>query len=222
MRRLFNVIFQLISAAIVIFLLTAVWIVFDGLTDLGEKADVAWVFGSSQPPRGASDPLLDRVIKLYTDGDFPFIVVSGSTHDQADVMAKYLESHDVPASAILKGAWGENTLDTARNMAETMKLHQFKSVMIVTDYYYVTRTKLELLHEGITDVQKAHVGKLHKADAMKIGREVVALYDFVAKDYLLPAAEKAREEAQVGIEKAKANADQAKKKMDKGLDNMSK
>jgi len=177
MRGFLKGIFQLLTIALALFLLTATWIVFDGLTDLGDKADVAWVFGKSEFSHGTSDPRLDRLIKLYTDGDVPFFVVSDNTRGQADVMAKYLESHDVPASAIFEGAWGDNTQDAARKMVETMKLHKFKSVMIVTDYYYATRTKLELFHEGITDVQKAHVGRLHEADAWKIGHEVVALCD---------------------------------------------
>ena len=80
MRRLFNVIFQLLAAAFVIFLFTAVWIVFDGLNDQGEKADVALVTGHAESPQGhAAEPRLDRVVQLYNESEFPFIIVSGST-----------------------------------------------------------------------------------------------------------------------------------------------
>ena len=227
MRRFLNLIFQLLAAALLVFIGTAAWIVFDGLTDLGEKADVALVTGHADSSQGkAEEPRLDRVIKLYNDGEFPFIIVSASrdsgANNESEAMAKYLESHGIASNVIIVAHPGENTPETARDVAEIMKSHEFKSVMIVTDYYHVTRVKLALSHEGITDIQKAHVGKLDKEDAWKIGREVIALYDYVGRVYLLPAAEKAKEEAQVGMDKAKADAEKAKEKVDKSLDNMAK
>jgi vancomycin permeability regulator SanA len=226
MRRLFNLIFQLAAAAIFIFLCTATWIVFDGLTDSGDKADVALVTGHAKAVQGTSDPRLDLAVKLYNAGEFSFIIVSGSTasgaYDEPAAMAQYLESQGIPSSAIIEGHGGESTQETARDVAEIMKSRQFQSVMIVTDYYHVTRVKLALVHEGVSQIGKAHVGKLRKEDAFKIGREVVALYDYVGKIYLLPAAEKAKEEAQVGMDKAKVDGEQAQKKVDKSLDNMAK
>jgi uncharacterized SAM-binding protein YcdF (DUF218 family) len=227
MRRLFKLIFQLVAAALFIFLCTVAWILFDGLTDLGEKADVALVIGHSEYSQGkAEQPRLDRVVKLYNDGEFPFIIVSGgtsrSTSDEPAAIAKYLESQGVPANVIIQEHRGVTTAETARFVAEIMKSHQFDSVMVITDYYHVTRTKLALSHEGVAQIQKAHVGKLQKEDAWAIGREVVALYNYVGRVYLLPAAEKAKEEAQVGLDKAKVDAEKAKEKVDKSLDNMAK
>jgi vancomycin permeability regulator SanA len=227
MRRLFNVIFQLIVAGLVIFLLTAVWIVFDGLNDLGEKSDVALVTGRSEAREGAAEqPRLDRAIKLYNAGEFPFIIVSGatsrSTYDEPAAMAKYLESHGIPSNAIIENHRAESTQDTARHVAEIMKSHEFESIMVVSDYYDITGTKLALTHEGVAEIQKAHVGKLQKEDAWKIGREVVSLYNYIGRVFLLPAAEKVKEEAKVGADKAKADAEQAKKKVDKSLDSMAK
>jgi uncharacterized SAM-binding protein YcdF (DUF218 family) len=238
MRRLFKLIFQLVAAALVIFLFTAVWIVFDGLTDQGGKADVALVTGHAELAEGkAEQARLDRVIALYKDQEFPFIVVSGATgrstiaingntgiftDDRPAKMAKYLESQGIPSSAIIEDQRGKNTQETAKNMAQIMKSHQFQSVMVVTDYYHVTRMKLALNHEGIAEIRKAHVGRLRKEDALKIGREVVALYVYVGKTYLLPAAEKVKKEAQVGVDKAKGDAEKAKEKVDKSIDNMAK
>jgi len=226
MRRFFNVIFQLVLSALAIFLLTAVWIVFDGLTDLGEKADVALVTGGGSSPGNAEQPRLDRVVKLYTDGEFPFIIVcgsgGGSAGDEPGAMAKYLEGQGIPENVIIEETRGKTTQETAREVAAIMKLHQFETVMIITDYYRVTRMKLALGHEGVAYIQKAHVGRLQKADAWKIGREVVALYNYLGKVYVLPEAEKVKEEAQVGADKAKADAQQAKQKVDKSLDNLAK
>ena len=230
LRRLFKLIFQLVALALVIFLLTAVWIVFDGLTDLGEKTDVGVVLGRSEHGQGASDPLaearLDRAIKLYDDSQFPIIVVVGSggggAYDQPGAMASYLEDHGISSSVIIEARAGIDTLDTARQLAEIMKQRGFVSVMIVTDYYHVTRTKLALRHEGVSEIKQTHVGFLRKEDAAKIGREVVALYDYIGKLYLLPGAKKVEAEAEVGLEKAKVDAESAKKTVDQRIDSMAK
>jgi vancomycin permeability regulator SanA len=226
MRRLFRLLFQLAALAIVIFLLTAAWIVFDGLNDLGEKADVALVTGQAESSQAESEARLDRVVQLYNQGEFPAIIVAGSSRgdasDEPRAMTQYLERHGISSSAIIEGRGTGHTLDAARAVAGIMKSHQFESVMLVTDYYHMTRTKVELNHEGIAQIQKAHVGKLQPNDAVPIGREVVALYAFLGETYLLPAAEKVKEEAQVGADKAKADAEKAKQKVDKSLDSLPK
>jgi hypothetical protein len=155
-------------------------------------------------------------VQLYNQGEFPFVIVGGSTSPE------YLESRGIPSSAIIEAHGSGTTQGNAREVAQIMKSHQLQSVMIVSDYYQITRTKLALNHEGITEIEKAHVGKLRKEDALKIGREVVALYDYIGKIYLLPAAEKVRKEAQVGLDKAKTDAETTKEKVDKSLDNMAK
>jgi uncharacterized SAM-binding protein YcdF (DUF218 family) len=226
MGRFLKLIFKLLAVALLIFLLTVVWVVLDGQIDLGAKADVALVTGHGESSLGASEPRLDRAIQLYNDGEFPFIVVSMSmdlpAQDGSAAMAKYLESHGIPSNAIIEDHREKNTQDTARDMAEIMKSHRFHSVMVVTDYYKMTRMKLALHHDGVTEIEKAHVGNLQKQDAWEINREVVALYDYIGKFYLLPAAEKLKKEAQVGIDKFKANAEKAKEKVDKKFDSLSK
>ena len=225
MRRLFRLLFQLAALAIVIFLLTAAWIVFDGLNDLGDKADVALVTGSANSGQTESEARLDHVIQLYNQGEFPMIIVTGSGGEGIDgpnAMTRYLEKHGVTSNAILESRGTGHTQDATRKVAEIMKAHEFQSVMLVTDYYHMTRTKVELNHEGITEIQKAHVGKLQPGDALPIGREVVALYAFLGKTYLLPAAEKVKAEAEVGADKAKADAEKAKQKVDKSLDSLPK
>lgn len=216
MRKLFNLIFQLVAAAIFVFLCTAAWIVFDGLHDQGAKADVALVTGHAESAQGTSEPVLDHVVQLYNQGEFPFVIVDGSTSPE------YLESRGIPSSAIIAAYGRGTTQGNAREVAQIMKSHQLQSVMIVSDYYQLTRAKLALRHEGIAEIEKAHVGKFQKGDALKIGREVVALYDYIGKIYLLPAAEKVQKEAQVGLDKAKSDAETTKEKVDKSLDNMAK
>jgi len=227
-RRFFILIFQLIVVAFLICFLTAIWIVFDGMSDLGEHADVALVTGHSDLEQSAPEPAvqdrLDRAIELYKEGQFPVIVVSGATrasgYDEAAIMAKYLEAHDVPVSAIIQDNQGDNTQDTAHDLAVIMKVQNFRSVMIVSHYYLITRMKLALRHEGITEIQKVHVGKLQNSDAYNVAREVVAFYAYIGKYYIIPTAEKIKEEAEVAMGKAKVDAAKAKETVNKKLDSL--
>ena len=223
MRRLFSLIFKLLGVVLVFFFVTVAWILFDGLSDLGDKAEVALVMGTPESTETVSDqPLLDRVVKLFNDGEFPLIIVSGSkVKSGAQSMAKYLEEKGIPSNVIVIDE-AATTPEATRKAVEIMKARDLHSVMIVTDYYHVTRTKLAFLHDGITSIQKAHIGVLDKSDAEAIGREVVALYGYVARVYVLPTVDKIAKEAKVGAEKAKADAEEAKKKVDKGFDTMSK
>jgi len=227
MRRLFKLIFQLIAAAIFLFLCVAAWIVFDGLNDSGQKADCALVTGHIDSASGhVAQPALDYAAKLYNDRVFPVIIIAATskpgTNDDEEAMAKYLKSHGVPADAIILVRRSETTPELTHNVVAIMKSLQFQSVMIVADYFRVTRIKLALSHEGVGDIEKAHVGKLEREDVLKIGHEVVALCDYVGHVYLLPAAEKAKEEAKVGMDKASVEAQKAKEKVDKSLDSLAK
>ncbi len=226
MRRLLGFIFQLIAAAVVIFLLTAAWIVFDGLNDREGKVDVALVTGHAQGGEGA-DPLLDRVLEMYNAGKFHSVIVVGDKWgtqggEGAVEMVKYLEGHGMPSGGLIVEDQPEAMPEMAHRVAEIMKSHNFASVMVITDYYNMTRTRMALNHEGVMEVQKAHVGTAQSADAAKIGIEVVALYSYVGKVYLLPTAQKVQAEAKVGMDKASTEAEQAKQKVDKGLDSMVK
>jgi hypothetical protein len=196
------------------------------LNDLGEKADIALVMGTPESNQTASDqPLMDLVVKLFNAGDFPTIIVSGSKlrdgANEPQAMANYLETKGIPESAILMDE-AETTAEATKKAAKMMKEHDANSVMVITDYYHVTLMKLGLIHDGVTSLQKAHIGKLSQDDAVDIGREIVAIYDYVGHAYLLPAAEKIKDEAKVGADKASVDAEEAKKKMDNSLNSFSK
>jgi vancomycin permeability regulator SanA len=223
MRRLFNFVLKLLGVVLVFVLVTVAWILFDGLTNLGDKAEVALVLATPESPgAGSNHALLDRAVKLFKDGDFPSIILSGSkTKHELETMTKYLTEKGIPADAILVDE-AATTPEAVRKAAEIMKARDATSVMIVTEYYRVTQAKLVFLHEGIASIQKAHVGALDKGDAEAIGREVIALYDYVARSYVLPEVQKIKDEAKVGADKAKVDVEAAKKKVDKSLDGISK
>lgn len=228
-RTLFKYIIQYIMAVVLLVLCLAAWIIYDGLHDLGAKADVALVIDQSASAKGPFGAVvhegLDRAIQFYRDNYIALIIVAGSPFsaaDDSDAMAKYLESKGIPANAIVKDHQGRDLQRMAHEAAEIMKVHDAQSVFIFADYYEITPVKLALVHENVVQIGKIHGGTLQKEDVEMIGREIVNLGEFVGTVYLIPAAEKAKQEAQAGLEKATMEAQQAKASVDKKLDSMSK
>jgi vancomycin permeability regulator SanA len=226
-RGLFRLIGRLFVLGLLVFVGTAIWIVYDGLSDQGDRADVMVVPGMTVRPDGAPGPTLrtrlDGAVKLYREGKFPLIVVSGATrgdgYDEPKRMAQYLEAHQVPPGAIIEDREGSNTSGTAQGLARIMKQRNLHSVMIVTHYYHVTRVKLALRQAGITEIGQQHVGVVQKEDAVVLAREVIATYFYLAKYYLIPGAKdleaKAKEEAPKVKDEIQKEADKLKQDLQK-------
>jgi vancomycin permeability regulator SanA len=224
MRRLFRFLFQLVAAVVLFVAITVAWIIFDGLNDVGDSADAALVVGDD-PYSSNGVTEVERVTKLYKDGEFQKIIVStesGANYEEQASITKYLEGHGVPSGAIIEVTGAETFGDMAHDVASIMKSHDFMSVMLVTDYYRVSRLKLALLHAGVPDIKKTHIGSVRKEDALPIAREVIALYDYVGRTFLLPAAKKIKDEAATAGDKAKVEAQKAKDTVNKGLDTLPK
>ena len=229
-RGFFQLIFRLVLLAVLVVALTAIWIVYDGLNDHGDHADVGVVPGNAVRkdgmPGGILRNRLDRAIELYRAGKFPLIIVSGATklggYDEPAVMANYLVEHEVPHGAIIQDKMGMTTSDTGMDVAGIMRARHLHSAMVVTNYYHITRAKLAIQHAGIHDVEQAHVGVVNKDDAYMIGREVIALYYYLGRYYFIPAAQKAKEEAKVDAVKmqqeAKQDGQEAKEQANKMKD----
>ena len=135
---------------------------------------------------------------------------------------QYLQEHGVPAGAMSENDHAINTAELAADTATTMRDRDYRSVMLVTDYYRMTRLKLALTHNGVGTIVKAHTGSLVKEDAVPIAREVLAFYDYVGRTFLVPTMQKAKEEVKVGADKAKVEAEKAKDSVDKKIDSMPK
>ena len=229
-RGFFRLIFQILVLAILAVIGTGVWLVYDGLNDKGEHADCAVVLGHAVKADGQPGVILrqrlDRTVELFRDGKFPLVIVSGASHlnshDEATSMAQYLEEHQIPAASIVEDHGGFNTDGTARGVAEIMRQYHIKSVMIISHYYHITRTKLALRHEGITDIDQAHVGTVRQEDAFNVAREITGIYYYLFKYYLKPAADKATVQAEAATqqlrEKVQSAADAAKTQAKKSTD----
>jgi uncharacterized SAM-binding protein YcdF (DUF218 family) len=224
MRRLIGFLIKLVASALCFVAITVVLIIFDGLNDAGDSADVALVVGRDDGT--AADAALERAAKLYKDGEFRQIIVCAASSypafDEQAKMTKYLEEHQVPSSSIIEDSGAADTGEMAHDVAELMKDRGFGSVMIISDYYRMSRLKLALLHAGVTSIAKSHVGIASLQDAVPIVREVCALYTYLYRTFIVPTAEKVKQEAATEASKASEQAEKARDSVDKKLDSLPK
>lgn len=162
----------------------AVAISIDGLRDNAQVSDVGVVLGSKVMADGTpSDRLrarLDKAAELYRQGMFKHIIVSGGTgvegFSEARVMADYLaERQAIPRTALLLDEQGNTTEATARNSAIIMRARGFKSAVVVTQFFHLTRSRYALQRAGVDPVYTAHANYFEARDAYSLARELAAL-----------------------------------------------
>lgn len=139
-------------------------IVLDGFTDDLFKADAALVLDNSVFPDGTLLPRLQgraaRGLELYQSGLVSKIVVSGGLgkegHYEGTAMAGcWLMEHGVPEQAILIDNEGINTAASAKNFAKLSETHGFKSVIVVSRFFHLSRCRLALKQAGIKQIGTA-------------------------------------------------------------------
>lgn len=171
----------------VVFLITAISIVVDGLQDQSRVSDVAVILGSKVNPDGTvSDRLaarLNKGVALYQEGKTKHIIVSGGTdqtgNNEAVVMKQYLVTKGIPENAILEDKQGINTWATARNSARLMHQHHFHSALIVSQYFHLTRSRLAFKRCNIAPVYTAPAEYSEWRDIYSTVREVVGFYYYL-------------------------------------------
>ncbi len=170
----------------VVFFLQTSYLIVDGLHDKLGPADAILVLGSKVKPDGTlSNRLkarLDRGYELYRDGLSRIIIVSGGTskesYSEAKVMADYLKTRGVPSADILLDEDGKNTWQSALSF----KLTGFRSVILVSQYFHLTRAKLAFKKVGIGTVYSAHARMWPELrEIYSVPREVVAFYDYLLR-----------------------------------------
>jgi vancomycin permeability regulator SanA len=162
-------------------------IIFDGLNDNLNEADVGIVLGNKVETNGQpSNRLksrLDKAVELYHKGFFRYVIVSGGIgkegFDEAKVMSDYLIKNRIPSKFIIIDNRGKNTYLTAINSKVIMKSLGFKSVLIITQYYHVTRTRLAFSKVGIEKVLSAHADLFELRDIYSLVREFFGYYKYI-------------------------------------------
>ncbi len=167
------------------FLLHAVFISIDGLTQTNASADAAVILGNLVYADGnMSKGLEQRVLcglKLYEEGRVKKIIVSGGVSsgckcNEGDKMKAYLVKNDVPDSAIVVDNFGKNTRATAANTFKFKDSLHINSVIAVSQYYHISRTKMLLRKNGFTNVSGASPKFFELFDFVAFVREFVGYY----------------------------------------------
>ncbi len=166
-----------------------IYMVVDGLSDDRQQADMAVVLGNTVHPDGTLSTRLQKrlecSIQLFQAGRVKRILVSGGLGKEGfyegDKMKEFLLQRGVPDSLIFVDNNGNNTLATVANTLKMQEQLNFKSLIVVSQYFHVTRTKMLFRKNNFTEVSSASPDYFEIRDVYSIPREFVAYY-FGARD----------------------------------------
>jgi vancomycin permeability regulator SanA len=181
-RRTKRLLAVIATGALAPFLGTMTAIAIDGLTDEIAPSDVALILGNKVNPDGSLSGRLqgrlNRGIALYESHLVRKVMVSGGLgkegHLEGDVMAQYLHSHGIPASSILIDNQGTTTWATAENYKKMHDAHGFESVIVVSQFFHLSRSRLALEKQGVRNIGTAHAQYFELRDSYATIREVPA------------------------------------------------
>lgn len=192
MQRLLRRLILLISLCAALYLLAAAALTWAGLRQDAQPADVGVVFGNKVQPWGQPSASLasrlDKAAKLYHQGLFPRVIVSGGLGkegwDEALVMADYLVERGVPREAILVDQQGNNTYLTAMHAAELAQQHGFRSFVLISHFYHLPRARMAFERFGLSPVYIAYAERFVPRDFYYgLMREVIAFPAYLFRDY---------------------------------------
>jgi uncharacterized SAM-binding protein YcdF (DUF218 family) len=185
LRRALRATLALALAGALLFGGAALAIAVDGFHDEPgpTPCDVAVVLGARVYEDGTPSPQLEdrlgRALEVWLAGRARVLVVSGGRgaegHDEAAVMARWLEARGVPSGRIVVDHEGWTTWDTARNVRDLLRARGLSSVLVVTSWFHTPRARLALERLGVRPVATA---RAHYRPALRdlysLPREVAA------------------------------------------------
>jgi len=163
-----------------------------GLTNNINQADAILIFGNkvetSGEPSKRLKSRLDEGIELFKQNKAPLIIVSGGFgkegYDEALVMKEYLIENSIPESAIITDQNGNNTYQTAKNLAKIKKDENIKSIILVSQYYHLLRAKLAVSKFGFDTIYLSYAKMFPELrDLYSIPREIVGYYFYLFNNY---------------------------------------
>lgn len=180
---------RLVGVLLIWFAVHTIYIVADGLNDEQVTADAAVILGSKVNQDGSLSPRLNARIQkgydLYIAGKVKKLVVSGGVgkegFEEGTVMGAYLTLLGVPHDDIIIDNAGNNSYLTAVNYKAIAQANNFKSVIVVSQYFHITRTKMIFRKLGMENVSGAHADHFEWRDVYSTAREVPAYYSYWMK-----------------------------------------
>lgn len=158
-------------------------------------SDVAVVLGNEVEISGIPSPRLqarlDNAKELYQQGIVKNIIVSGgvgkSGYNEAVVMSEYLQKNGIAPNNIIQDTQGNNTMATAINAANIVKEHNFKNIVIVSQYFHLPRCLLAFKKAGLENISASYPNYFEIRDIFSTVREAIAIpkYLLVKSENLL-------------------------------------
>ena len=168
----------------------AAYITLDGMNDFKGNADVAVVLGNRVFADGSLSTWLkgrvDKSLELYKEHRVKKIFVSGGIstkkdggYPEGDAMRDFLIKNGVPASDIITDNAGINTYYTAKNFIDWNQDQHYSSVVVVSQFFHITRTKYIFKKLGYQHVYSTSSDSYRINDLVGLLREVPAFYKYL-------------------------------------------
>lgn len=179
---------QILKLLLTIFLLWfighIIYLTIDGLHDKEKNADIAVILGNKVNEDGTLSERLEKRLEcglnLYRKHRVKKIIVSGGLGKEGfyegDKMRDFLIANKVPDTAIIVDNLGNNTRATVINTMKLKDSLDFKSIIVVSQYYHVTRTKMLFRKQGFKNVASVSPNYFEIKDLYSILREFVGYY----------------------------------------------
>ncbi len=168
------------------FLIHVGYVFYDGTKNPDCTSDVAVVFGNKVNEDGTLSPRLkarlDKAVELYQNKKARNFIVSGGLGKEGfyegDKMKEYLVQQHIPDSLIIVDNGGDNTEMTIRFIIFSCRLHNFKSVTVVSQWFHITRAK-HMLRKVNFDLCGASPNYFEWRDFYAVTREFFAFYRYI-------------------------------------------
>ena len=172
---------KIIITILITLMFIAILIVSDGLIDNANKSDLIVILGNKVELNGTPSlrlqSRLNKGYDLFTEGFAPLILVSGGLgkegYDEAEIMKNYLIDRGISKDVIITDNKGIDSFKTAINTKQILTEGNLNSVLIVSNYYHISRTKLAFKKSGVEKVSEAHANYFEIRDLYSIPREII-------------------------------------------------
>lgn len=179
----------IVAACLLWFIAHVVYITADGLSDSGKNADAAVILGNKVNKNGTLSQRLQKRLEcgmnLYKSGRVRLLIVSGGLgmegHYEGSKMKEFLLSEGITEEAIIVDDYGANTLATAKNAAKIKETAGIDSVIVVSQYFHITRTKMLFRKCGFKNVYGVSPKYFEIRDFYSILREFAGYYAYLIK-----------------------------------------
>ena len=141
-------------------------IVTTGLSFRAKKSDLIIVLGNKVEESGIPSKRLqyrlNKSYELFQAGLAPIIIVSGGIgkegFDEAEIMATYLIEKGISKERIIRDNQGITTYASALNSRSIMNQNNTHSIIVVSQYFHLLRSKIAFEKMGIQQVSLEHAG----------------------------------------------------------------